>query len=93
MISKLNLEKVQSEQRRTEDESRVPHSEGDSQLAGQHSFGNSEPGQPLSQEDLRSASKSHESRLRSGSRPRRTPPKTKVSESLQRFLESERSLS
>ena len=94
-VSKLNLEKVRMDQRRSEEEIRVPHSEGDfdSQAAYQHSFGNSEPGQPLSQDDLRVSSKAAENRPRSGSRPRRTPPKTKVSESLQRFLENDRTLS
>lgn len=84
-VSRLNLEKV-----RKGDERPPPYSDSHDQGYKPHSFGHSEPGQPLSQEDLKITSKEDKPKARAA---RATPPKTKVAESLQRFLENERTLS
>jgi hypothetical protein len=83
-VSRLNLEKV----RKAED--RVPPYTEDIGSLQKSASGleHSEPGAPLSQEDLRLSGEKGR-----GRGARRTPPKTKVAESLQRFLENERTLS
>jgi len=85
-VSRLNLEKV----RQSEAPGRVPpYTEDLGSSQKSPGFGQSEHGAPLSQEDLK-VSSGKEGRGRGA---RRTPPKTKVAESLQRFLENERTLS
>lgn len=83
-VARLNLEKVRKAEGRV---TAYTEEIGSLQKSGT-GLEQSEPGAPLSQEDLRLSGEKGRSRG-----ARRTPPKTKVAESLQRFLENERTLS